>query len=345
MRYFRDRVLRQGPLRRNAFRHTARPIGAIRYGAYRRGPFQYGVQIVREAKGMAGSTLARRSLGRRLRQLREAAKMSQSAAGRAVELSPQSIGRLEDGQATRTSSLHINALCDAYRVSDSERKVLLALGAEVREAHKSGGRWWRAYADEIPMDFNHYISLEDSASIITFWSTLLIPGLFQTSDYRRALAWTEHPTKTHDEVERLVELASRRQRRLQDPRVTIAVLIFEAALRSQVGSVAVMEEQLLRLAALSEYPNITIQVVPYKASNHLGSLVGKFVLLDFPPLPATKLQEPSVVYVEGFAGSLYLERESEVEQYRQAGEQIRRVALNPIQSRELILETARECAQ
>src|SRR6266568_6635749 len=131
---------------------------------------------------MAGSTLARRSLGRRLRQLREAAKLSQSAAGRAVELSPQSIGRLEDGQATRTSSLHINALCDVYRVSDAERKVLLALGAEVREAHKSGGKWWRAYADEIPMDFNHYISLEDSASQITFWSTLLIPGLFQTPD-------------------------------------------------------------------------------------------------------------------------------------------------------------------
>lgn len=271
--------------------------------------------------------------------------MSQSAAGRAVELSPQSIGRLEDGQATRTSSLHINALCDLYSVSDAERKVLLALGAEVREAHKSGGKWWRAYADEIPMDFDHYISLEDSASQITFWSTLLIPGLFQTSDYRRVLAWTENPTWTHEEVERLVELASKRQRRLKDPTARIIVLLFEAALRSQIGSAAVMEEQLTRLATLGDSSNITVLVVPYDASNHLGSLVGKFVLLDFPVLPATKIQEPSVVYVEGFAGSLYLERDTEVEQYRQAAEQIRRVALNPVQSRELILEIAREYAQ
>jgi len=294
---------------------------------------------------MAGSTLARRSLGRRLRQLREAAKMSQSAAGRAVELSPQSIGRLEDGQATRTSSLHINALCDVYRVSDAERKVLLALGAEVREAHKSGGKWWRAYADEIPIHFDHYLSLEDSASQITFWYTLVIPGLFQTSDYRRVLAWTENPTWTHDEVERLVELTAKRQRRLQDPKVRIVVLLHEAALRSQIGSGAVMEEQLIRLAALSEHPNITILVVPFNASNQLGTLAGTFVLLDFPSLPATKLHEPSVVYVEGFVGCLYLERETEVEQYRHAAEQIRRVALDEIQSRELILEVAREYAQ
>src|SRR5947208_3267143 len=99
---------------------------------------------------MAGSTLARRSLGRRLRKLRDAAKMSQSAAGKIVELSPQSIGRLEDGQATRVSSLHINVLCDAYGVDDDERRVLLGLAQEAREAQKSGGKWWRAYADEIP---------------------------------------------------------------------------------------------------------------------------------------------------------------------------------------------------
>ncbi len=158
-------------------------------------------------------------------------------------------------------------------------------------------------------------------------------------------SWTENPTWKHDEVERLVELAAKRQRRLQDPKVRIIVLLFEAALRSQVGSVAVMEEQLMRLAALSDHPNIMVLVVPYNASNQLGSLVGKFVLLDFPTLPATRIQEPSVVYVEGFAGSLYLERETEVEQYHQAAEQIRRVALDAIQSRELILEVAREYAQ
>jgi DNA-binding XRE family transcriptional regulator len=293
---------------------------------------------------MAESTLARRSLGRRLRQLREAAKMSQSKAAKTVELSPQSIARLEDGQATRVSSLHINVLCDVYKVSDAERKVLLALAAEVREAHKSGGKWWRAFADEIPMHFNHYISLEDSASQLTFWYTAVVPGLLQTPDYRRVLAWAENPTWTYDEVERLVKLASERQRRLHDPEVRIIVLLHEAALRSLVGSVAVMAEQLFRLAALSEYPNITILVVPFNASNQLGLLAGSFVLLDFPALPATKLQEPSVVYVEGFVGSLYLERETEVEQYRHAAEQIRSVALDAIQSRELILEIAREYA-
>lgn len=294
---------------------------------------------------MAGSTLARRSLGRRLRQLREAAEMSQSAAGRAVELSPQSIGRLEDGQATRTSSLHINALCDAYRVSDAERKVLLALGSEVREAHKSGGKWWRAFADEIPFDFNHYISLEDSASQLTIFATNLVPGLLQTSGYRRVVAWTENPTWTHDEVERRVELTLKRQRRLQDPKFRIIILLYEAVLHGQVGSVAVMYEQLMRLIEVSDYPNVTIRIIPFKASNLFGPLVGQYSLLDFPTLPATKLPEPSVVYVEGYVGDLYLERAAEVQQYRHVTEQLCRVALDETQSRRLILEVAEEYAQ
>jgi hypothetical protein len=195
------------------------------------------------------------------------------------------------------------------------------------------------------MDFNHYISLEDSARSVTFWAANLIPGLLQTSDYRRVLAWAENPAWTPVEVERRVELASKRQQRLQDPDFTMTVFLSEAALRNQVGSDAVMEERLTRLVEMLALPNITIRVVPFKASNPVGPVVGSFVLLEFPLLPSTKLQEPPVVYVEGHVGDLYLEREGEITQYRGAVDRISRVALDPEKSRKLILEVAKEYAE
>src|SRR6266702_792409 len=82
-----------------------------------------------EANDMAdsGSTVARRALGRELRRLLLAANMLQSEAGRFAEVSPQSIGRIEEGRATRTTGLQVNALCDGYGATDAERRVLLGL--------------------------------------------------------------------------------------------------------------------------------------------------------------------------------------------------------------------------
>ena len=54
------------------------------------------------------------------------------------------------------------------------------------------------------------------------------------------------------------------------------------------------------------------------------------------------MTEPSVVYVEGHAGDLYLEREFEVDRYRGALREIARVALDDDESRAVILAIAEE---
>lgn len=291
---------------------------------------------------MAGSTLPARALGRLLTQHRKRVGMTRYAAAQIVETSQQTMSRIEDGLKAKVPDLWINAWADAFGCTDQQRRTLLGLAHELRTAQTS---WWRAFADEIRTDFNHYISLEDSARSLTIWATSLVPGLLQTPEYRRELAWTENPTWTHDEVERRVAVATNRQERLQDPEFQMDVLLSEAVLRTQVGSDAVMEDQLTRLAELSEFPNITIRVVPFKASRPIGSLVGSFTILEFPPLPTSKLQEPPVVYVEGYAGVLYLEREAEIEQYRDATNQIGRVALEPSETKHLVVEVAKEYAQ
>ncbi|MCU1644193.1 MAG: helix-turn-helix protein [Nocardia sp.] len=293
-----------------------------------------------------GSTLARRALGRELKRLREAKQMNQSAAGRVIGVSPQTIGRMEDGLPTKVSDLYINALSDAYTATSGQRKMLLELALEVRTTQKSGGGWWRAYADSgIRLGIDHYMGLEESARRLATWKVTIVPGLLQTAEYRRAIAWTDSPGLPPEQVEKRIEVAMRRQERLADAAFAVDVILWESVLRDQIGGPGVMAEQLLRIAAIGQLPNISVRIVPFDASGHLGSVVGSFVLLEFPQLAATGLIEPPVVFVEEYAGDLYLEREAEVQRYRDAFTEISRVAVDPDTSRGLVLEIAKEYRQ
>ncbi|WP_036503997.1 MULTISPECIES: helix-turn-helix domain-containing protein [Nocardia] len=287
----------------------------------------------------SGSTLAQRALGRELRRLRNLKGMGQSQAARIAETSHQTIGRIEEGQTTRITSLQVNALCDSYGASDEERRICLDLVKEIRASRegKVTASWWRAYADQISTGFNHYLALEDAADRLTIWKTTIVPGLLQTPDYRRALAWAEHPDLPGEQLERRIEWQTHRQERLGDANVRITALLHEAVLADQVGGEAVIREQLKFFVSLSERPNISIRVVPFTASSALGSYVGSFTLLEFPDL-ISGLAQPPIVYVEGWAGDLYLEREAELQRYLPALREIRRVALTEGDSIALIKE-------
>ncbi|MFF0488427.1 helix-turn-helix domain-containing protein [Nocardia sp. NPDC004068] len=114
--------------------------------------------------GAIGSTLARRALGRQLQELRKRAEVSQFQASRVLGISPQTMGRLEDGVSVRSASdLYMNALCDHYGVTDEKRRAVLALAREVRSTARHGGGWWRADMDCGTDDFDPRTVLEDSA--------------------------------------------------------------------------------------------------------------------------------------------------------------------------------------
>lgn len=291
---------------------------------------------------MAGSTLAARALGRQLALYRTRAGLTRYAAAQVVETSQQTLSRIEDGLKAKVPDLWINALADAFSCSDQERRILLGLAHELRTAQQN---WWRGYADQLNPGFDHLLGLEEAARKLSSWRVTAVPGLLQTTEYRRAIAWTESPEMTTEQVDRRLELATRRQTRWQDETFIMDVILSEYVLRDQIGGPAVMADQLRRLADVGQLPNISIRVVPFDAAGHLGSLVGTFVLLEFPKLPATGLAEPPVVFVEGYAGDLYLEREAEVKRYRDALSEISRVALDPDTTRRLLLSIVKEYGQ
>ncbi len=289
-----------------------------------------------------GSTLPRRALGRQLRKLRERSSITQSAASRIAETSPQSYGRLEDGRQTKITDLALNALANAYGATDSERRLLLGLAQEIRAAGASGSGWWRAYDDAIAKGFDHYLALEEAANWVTSWQIAVVPGLLQTREYRRALTWATVPDSSPDETERILDVVMRRQTLLQRDGFRFEALLTEAVLGYRVGGPAVMAEQIRHLIELSEDPDIEIRIVPSGQDVPFGLNAGSFVLFSFPPLPTSRLQEPPVAYMEGLSGGLYVERASEVEKYSQEARRIRHVALSASTSRDLMLRVAKE---
>lgn len=289
-----------------------------------------------------GSTLPKRALGRELRRLRERSGTSQASAARAVEVSPQTIGRLEDGHAARTTTLQINGLCDRYGASDEERRFLLDLLQDSRTAKQSGGGWWRAYADEFPGDFNHYLGLEAAACRMTSWQISLLPGLLQTPEYRRALIWAAYPDWPSVAVERRLDLAANRRKKFADRAFHLNALLSEAALCHHVGGPGVMADQLLHLLDASTWPNVSLRVVPYDARSPIGLVVRSFVFLEFPVPSNTRIAEPPVAYVEGYTGDLYMERAGEIAEYTDAVQRITRVALDEQKTRDLVARIAKE---
>ncbi|WP_433666939.1 DUF5753 domain-containing protein [Nocardia sp. CA-136227] len=299
---------------------------------------------------MAGSSLPRRALGRRLRGYRVEAEKSQLAAGLHIEMSPQSIGRMEDGQKVKICTSQIRDLLDLYRVPNpsDERNEIFMLWQEVRDqalAAKLAGTakgWWQAYTDQYEPHFDHYLGLEAVATHLTTHQVLLLPGLLQTGDYRRALSLVGDPTVSPAALERRLELAAHRRVRLADPSFRADVLLSEAVLRQTPGGRSVMVEQLRHLLEMIEAStNLSIRVVPSDAGSHLGLLTQSFTLLEFPPL-ASHLAEPPIVYVEGYDGSLYLERTDMIDRHRRAILDIQRVALTEHNTVQCIQQIVKE---
>ncbi|MFI2279888.1 helix-turn-helix domain-containing protein [Nocardia beijingensis] len=289
-----------------------------------------------------GSTLPRRMLGRQLRALRINAGISAEYARDAIDVSKQTLWRIETGQPVRLHPLVVEGLCKLYGASDERTAILLNL---VEETKRTG--WWHAFNDTILEDFNLFVELESTAERLVSYQTTLLPGLLQTDEYRRALIWVEFPTASGPEVERMIEVFRQRKSRLDSDSnpLRMEAVIDESALRRAIGGPSVMADQLWHLTRVVERQHISVRVVPLTAETYIGLGVGPFAMLEFPKHPTTHLAEPPVVYVQGFTGNLYLEKPEEIRQHRQAYADIQRSALDQERSRALIRKIAKEYAE
>ncbi|CAM5623311.1 helix-turn-helix transcriptional regulator [Kitasatospora aureofaciens] len=270
---------------------------------------------------MDSPTVLRRRLGSELRRLRDRAGLQAKAVADELGFSATKVSRIESGQTTLKES-DVRAMLELYGVSDeAELRQFISL---TRRSTQRG--WWHDYGDTLPDWFQTYVGLEADAARIRSHETELIPGLFQTPDYSRAIFRASLAGQDGDiegTIGRRSRLRMQRQEILRRPNPPeIHAVLNEAALSRPVGSHGVMHEQILHLLKLAAEPSISIQVLPFSAGAH-AAMSMPFHLLSFADVPG------QIVYVEALTSSLYLERESDIARHEFVFEQLAKTAMTP----------------
>jgi len=213
-----------------------------------------------------------------------------------------------------------------------------ALTDMARDGHRKG--WWAVYDDVLPTGFDIYVGLEAEAAGLRVFEDQVVHGLLQTEAYARIVMGAVRRQQSPRQVDRAVELRIQRQEALTlDDPLKLWLILNEAVIRRTVGGAEVMRGQLDHLVKASEWPSVTLQVLPLSSGAH-PALNGPFCILEFP-----ERTDPDVVYTEGVAGHAYLERDSDVRACAEAFDLLRAAALSPVDSAELIGRVAGEITQ
>ncbi|MFC8092466.1 helix-turn-helix domain-containing protein [Streptomyces sp. NPDC057301] len=276
------------------------------------------------------TTTRRRQLGAMMRKFRARKGLTLEEAGQLVGVSKATVSRYET-QAGPVKWIVIDALCREYGATEAERRAVVGLA---KDAKQQG--WWNSFADSIPESMNLLLTLEDEAVRESHFSCVYVPGLLQTRAYSTALQKANEVPLEPAEIQRLVDIRMQRQAILaRSMPLQLWAILDESVIRRVVGSPQTMAGQLDRLLAANESPHITLQVLPFSKGAHAAAL-GSFVIIAG--------TEPAldVVYVDFHTGSLFLEKDEELERYRLAFEYLRAQALDIEASSAMIYDARKE---
>ncbi|HXL88353.1 MAG TPA: DUF5753 domain-containing protein [Streptosporangiaceae bacterium] len=124
--------------------------------------------------------------------------------------------------------------------------------ARATERTKSGFPEW----------FMPYRLAEAKAEVLRCWSPVVVPAILQTDSYARAQLSVENYTP-----ERLEELVTARMERQEViGRAHVTAVIDEHVLAREIGSPAVMAEQMGYLGDLATRHNVAVYVIPHRVN-------------------------------------------------------------------------------
>jgi hypothetical protein len=266
-----------------------------------------------------------------LRRLRDKADVSQAVAAETIDGSETKISRLEAGK-TGVNRLELVALLDLYGVKEEKfRSDLIELS---RNSRKRG--WWQQRRDIPTPRLMELIELESTASQIFEFEASVVPGIFQTEDYARAVM-NGFPSTNDESVEPWVQIRMERQKLLaREDAPRIFCVLDEAVLHRQIGGPKATGAQLRKLVEINNPPHLSIQVLPFTLGSHAGT-DGAFRIFSYPAPVAM-----DIVFMEQKESRVFVEEEADVEPYRIAAEHLRTQALSSPESMKLISALAAE---
>jgi transcriptional regulator with XRE-family HTH domain len=254
--------------------------------------------------GQSITSARHRELGAELRKRREAAGVTGRQVAEYMGWHRTKVSRMETGHY-ETSSVEAIFYLGACGVLRAQALDVLQL---CREAEQSAGHWLSPNGEWMETALNSLIYHESTASNLVIYEPMVVNGLLQTADYARTLISRE---KWRDEanVATCVGVRMTRQEVLGRPRpARFTFFVHEQALRNQVGSGAIMHEQLLQVVLLSWHDHVDLRVVPTSAAEQ-AAFGGSFQVLSFD-------RHRPLVYLDNHSTGLFLEDEEYVAAYR-----------------------------
>ncbi|WP_171166599.1 helix-turn-helix transcriptional regulator [Streptomyces sp. I05A-00742] len=193
---------------------------------------------------------------------------------------------------------------------------LCGAGGLLREAARHIER------SKFPDWFEDYARHEADAAFLGIYHNHVVPGLFQTEDYARAVFRSGRPLLDDDEVERRLAARMERQQLLhRSPAAVISVVLEQVTLERPLGGRQVMRGQVEYLLRLSELRNVDVQVMLTRRESH-ACLAGPLYVLE------TRDQR-RLAYFEGQKGSVLLSEPKDVSDLNMRYGILRSQALTP----------------
>lgn len=274
---------------------------------------------------MVGTTPKTRAIGAELRRAREDSGLSARQLADKLGLSHTTIGRWEKGERA-ARPVDVATVLSALGADHVLREELVEMSR-----NSDGPQWVATGLPELRRQLAALLELERDAKKITSYSSVLIPGVLQTSSYARAIIGAGGVPEEDVEPRIAVRIGRRDAlTRHAPPPVELSAILDESALHRAVGGRRVMIEQLQFLLVAAEWPTVDLRVVPVEIDWHPG-MEGPFVLVE-------GLAGEAVVQVENRRSALFFHESRDVEAYQQAAEWIRGRAMSPADSRRAIAE-------
>jgi transcriptional regulator with XRE-family HTH domain len=267
-----------------------------------------------------------RALGFGLRACRTARDLGVRELARLIGVLPQELSNWEYGKRIPKVE-QVALLLGVLVVEPEERARLLELARNAREPS-----WLEKAVPGVAPSAGTYAEYERAAVAMFDWEPAVIPGLFQTPDYIRALMGGHG--QPPERIERVVHARMARRNVLTRHRpLDYHVLVGEGALRTEVGAGRVMVDQLRHLREASARRNIRLQVLPARAAAQ--AISHNFAVIEFEALPA-------IVFVELHQASAYIYDADQVAGYRAAAKTMAALAMDERESGEFIGEVIAE---